>query len=224
MVGWFSILPFSHSPIRHSPFTHSPFAIHHSLIRHSLIRSFAIFKGDRMKPIDMLLILVGIVIVVFLAYQRMVRALFALGALWAATMMSGLLYEEAAYRIKAVAGNNPSLTEGLMFAGLLVIIFVVGYILICISFPETRLPKIGFLDVMMGFFLGIIVAAIFVALLQNAMGVMIRERWTDSASWRVWRSFFVGSSLRPFSRSLLSLWRQLFIPFFRTLPSALTPQ
>lgn len=177
-----------------------------------------------MQPTDIMLIFVGIIMVVFLAYQRMARALFALGVLWTATMMSGLLYEEAAFRIQAIAGNNPSLTEGLMFAGLLTLIFIVGYILICASFPETRLPKIGFLDVLMGFFLGIIVAVIFVALLQNALGVMVRERWTDSASWRIWRSFFVRSPLRTLLRQMLSLWRVLFIPFFRTLPPALTPQ
>ena len=177
-----------------------------------------------MSPIDVLLILFGIGLVFFLTYQRMARALFALGVLWAATMMSGLLYEEAAYRIQAIAGSNSALTEGAMFAGLLIVIFVVGFILICISFPETRLPRIGFLDVLMGFFLGVIVAAIFVALLHNAVGVMVRERWTNAVSWRTWRGFFVRSPLRTFSRYLLSLWRLIFVPFFRTLPPALTPQ
>lgn len=177
-----------------------------------------------MGPIDMLLVFAGIGVVFFLTYQRMARALFSLGVLWAATMMSGLLYEEAAYRVKAVAGNNPSLTEGLMFALLLVIFFVVGTILVHLSFPETRLPKIGFLDVMMGFLLGVVVAAILTALLQNAMGVMVRERWTNAASWNTWHGYFARSPLRPLSRVLLGLWRQLLAPFFRTLPPALTPQ
>ena len=177
-----------------------------------------------MNPIDMLLIMVGIGIVFFLAYQRMARALFALGVLWAVSLICGLLYEEAAYRVQAVAGSNVPLTEGIMFILLLVIFFVVGYVLVHVSFPETRLPKIGSLDVLMGLLLGIVVATIFVALLQNALGVMVRERWVDARSWNTWHSYFVRSSLRPISRTILTLWRQLLAPFFPGLPPALTPQ
>lgn len=177
-----------------------------------------------MSPIDILLLMVGAGLVLFLTYQRMARALFALGVLWAVSLLSGLLYKEAAYRVQAVAGSNVTLTEGIMFALLLVIFFVVGYILVAVAFPETRLPKIGFLDVLMGLLLGIIVAAIFVSLLHNAFGVMVSERWTDSRSWTTWRGYFVRSPLRPIGRTILMLWQQLLAPFFPGLPPALTPQ
>jgi hypothetical protein len=176
-----------------------------------------------MGPLDLLIIFVGIGLVVFLAYQKMARALFALGVLWAATMLSGLLYEEAAFRVKAVAGPNTSLTEGIMFVVLLVIFFAVGYILMVLSFPETRLPKIGFLDGLMGLLLGVIVAGIMVTLLHNAIGVMVSERWSDASAWSSMRNDFMTSPLRLFTRGLLSLYRWLFVPFFRTLPPALTP-
>ena len=70
----------------------------------------------------------------------------------------------------------------------------------------------------------IIVAAIFVALLQNAVGLMVSQRWADVRQWNIWRSYYARSPLLPTSRTLLRLWRQLLAPFFRTLPPALTPQ
>ena len=177
-----------------------------------------------MGPIDLLIIFVAVGVVAFLTYQRMARALFSLAVLWAATMFSALLYKEAAYRIKAVAGPNTSATEGAMFIGLFVLFFVVGYVLIHVSFPVTRLPKIGFLDYVMGFLLAIIIAAVMVALFENAVGVMVSERWTNSNSWASLWNDFINSPLRPFSHTLLGVYRWLFAPFLRPLPPVLMPQ
>ncbi|HOU11677.1 MAG TPA: CvpA family protein [Anaerolineae bacterium] len=177
-----------------------------------------------MGPIDLLIIFVAMGVVGFLTYQRMAKALFSLAIVWVATMLSALLYKEAAYRIKAVAGPNTSATEGLMFIGLFILFFVIGYVAIHASFPVTRLPKLGFLDFVMGFLLGTIVAAVIMALFSNAVGVMVREQWTNYTSWANIRRDFMTSPLRPFSQQLLSLYRWLFAPFFRTLPPVLIPQ
>lgn len=176
-----------------------------------------------MGPIDLLIIFFAVGVVSFLTYQRMAKALFALVVLWSATMLSALLYKEAAYRIKAVAGPNTSATEGLMFIGLFILFFVIGYVVVHASFPVTKLPKLGFLDFVMGFLLGAIIAAVIVALFQNAVGVMVREQWTNYNSWANIRRDFMTSPLRPLSRQLLGIYRWLFAPFFRTLPPVLTP-
>ena len=176
-----------------------------------------------MGSVDLLIIFVALGVVAFLTYQRMARALFSLAVLWAATMMSAVLYEEAAYRMKAVTGPNQSLTEGAMFMGLFILFFVVGYILIHVSFPVTKLPKLGILDYVMGFLLSLIIAAVIVALLHNAIGVMVSQRWTDNLAWVRMRNNFYASPLQPFSRSVLSIYRWLFAPFLRPLPLALTP-
>lgn len=176
-----------------------------------------------MGSVDLLIIFVALGVVAFLTYQRMARALFSLAVLWAATMMSAVLYEEAAYRMKAVTGPNRSLTEGAMFMGLFILFFVVGYILIHVSFPVTKLPKLGILDYVMGFLLSLIIAAVIVALLHNAIGVMVSQRWTDNLAWVRMRNNFYASPLQPFSRSVLSIYRWLFAPFLRPLPLALTP-
>jgi len=176
-----------------------------------------------MGALDLLILFVAVGVVAFLTYQRMVRVLFSLAVLWAATMLSGLLYEEAAFRLKAVTGPNRSLAEGAFFIGLFTLFFVVGYIVMQVSFPVTKLPKLGFLDYVMGFLLSLIVAAAFVALLHNAIGVMVSARWTDHVAWVRMRNDFYASPLLPFSRTVLSLYRWLFVPFLRPLPLALTP-
>ena len=176
-----------------------------------------------MGPIDLLIIFAALGVIAFLTYQRMARALFSLAVLWAATLLSALLYEEAAYRIKAITGPNRSLTEGAMFMGLFILFFVVGYIVIHISFPVTKLPKLGILDYVMGFLLSLIIAAVIVALLHNAIGVMVSQRWTDHLAWVKMRNDFYTSPLQPFSRSVLSIYQWLFAPFLRPLPLPLTP-
>jgi uncharacterized membrane protein required for colicin V production len=176
-----------------------------------------------MGPLDLLIIFVAVGVIAFLTYQRMARALFSLAILWAATMLSALLYEEAAYRLKAVIGPNRSLNEGAFFIGLFILFFVLGYIAIRVSFPVTNLPKLGILDYVMGFLLSLIVAAVIVALLHNAIGVMVSARWTNQVAWMKMRNDFYASPLLPFSRSVLGLYRWLFAPFFRPLPPPLTP-
>jgi len=176
-----------------------------------------------MGPLDMVIIFLAVGVVAFLTYQRMARALFSLAVLWAATMLSALLYKEAAYRFKVVTGPNRSLAEGAFFIGLFIIFFVLGYVVIHVSFPVTKLPKLGFLDYVMGFLLGLIIAAVIVALLHNAIGVMVSERWTDHAAWVRMRNDFYASPLQPFSRTVLSVYGWLFSPFFRPLPPVLTP-
>jgi uncharacterized membrane protein required for colicin V production len=176
-----------------------------------------------MGPLDLLILLMALGVVAFLTYQRMARALFSLAVLWGATMLSGFLYEEAAYRIKAISGPNRSLVEGAMFMGLFTLFFVICYVIIHVSFPVTNLPKIGFLDNVMGFLLGLIVAAVIVAVLHNAIGVMVKERWVDQIAWVRMRNSFYASPLQPFSRTVMNIYGRLFAPFMRPLPSALRP-
>lgn len=176
-----------------------------------------------MGPLDLLIIFIAVGVVAFLTYQRMARALFSLAVVWAATMLSAFLYEEAAYRIKAITGPNRSITEGAMFMGLFVLFFVIGYVVMYVSFPVTKLPKIGILDYVMGFLLSLIIAAVIVAILHNGIGVMVRERWTDHTAWVRMRNDFYRSPLQPFSRTVLNIYRWLFTPFIRPLPPALTP-
>lgn len=178
-----------------------------------------------MTPVDWLLIFLGVGIVIFMTFARLIRAAFSLVVLWCATLLSVVLYEEVAFRLQVLAGDNLTLFRGIVFDSLLVISLVVGFILVRVAFPVTNLPRIGILDNLAGFVIGVVIAAILVSLLNNSMGVMVIERWSaDTTGWARLRTTYLASQLRPYTVSVLSAYRWLFAPFFSGLPPALYPQ
>ena len=172
-----------------------------------------------MTEYDWLLIYFGAGLAVFLTSQRLARALFSLALIWLATFTSAQIYREVAFRTQAVTGSNMVLAEVIIFDLILILFFVVGYILLKIAFPVTNFPNIDALDYIAAFLVGIVVAVLFVALLSNSLGVMVREQSTDNTQgwitlqWRVSRSF-----LRPYARRVMSVYGWTFAPFFPGLP------
>jgi uncharacterized membrane protein required for colicin V production len=177
-----------------------------------------------MSSLDVIIILMAVGIVGFLTYQRMARGLFTLAVLWAATLLAALLHEEAAYRLQAMLGESSPLTEGLFFILLFILFLVVGYILVHVAFPVTKLPDLGILDYAMGFLLGAIVAVVFVAVVFNAIGFMVSVPWDNYTRWAGWHANFARSPLRPLARAVIQVYRWLFMLFMRPLPPVLTPQ
>ena len=178
-----------------------------------------------MTSYDWLLIFLGAGLIVIFTLERLVRGLFALFAVWSATLAAAVLYREVSFRIQAITGPNTTLNHGLVFVTLLLVVFVVGYVLTRLAFPVTKLPKIGILDHLMGFLLGVIVVVLLVSLLINSMGVMVMERWTtNDEGWLSLRASYLGSGLRPFTSRVLAIYAWAFVPFFRGLPPVLLPQ
>jgi uncharacterized membrane protein required for colicin V production len=178
-----------------------------------------------MTAYDWLIIFVGVALIVLFTFERMLRALFGLAILWAATLMSAVAYREVAYRLQALTGPNRVLARGVFFAILLILFFAVGHILVRLAFPVTKLPKLGVLDTIMGFVLGCVIAAIFVSLLVNSLGVMVLEQWTsDLNGWALLRYHYLNSGLRPYTGPVLASYSMLFPVFFQTLPPVLIPQ
>jgi len=176
-----------------------------------------------MTALDVLVILLGVVLVALFAWQRMVRALFFLAIIWTGTLVAGLLYQEAAFRTQVVTGSNVTLSEGLFFLGLFGLTLIVGYFLVRAAFPDTRLPRLGFLDPLMGAVIGCIIAVLVAAVLINGWGVMVSGAWQDSAAWSRWAAPFAASVLRPLTREVIAVYRVLFLPFFSEMPPALYP-
>lgn len=178
-----------------------------------------------LTSIDWLLIFLGAGIVIFMAFAGFVRAVFSVVTLWAATLLSAALYQEAAFRMQALAGDNPVLFRGIVFDVLLVIVLVAGFILTRVAFPVTKLPKLGFLDNLLGLLLGVVIAVVLISLLNNTFGVMVIEMWDeDRTGWTRLRTYYLASQLRPYTMSVLQAYRWLFAPFFRGLPPVLYPQ
>lgn len=178
-----------------------------------------------MTSYDWLLIFLGAGLVVIFAFQGLVRALFSLFALWSATLLAAVLYQETAFRLQAVTGPNVSLARGMVFDVLLVIFLIAGYVLTRLAFPVTKLPKLGLLDNLLGFAVGAVIGLLLVALLVNSMGVMVMERWeTNDDGWAVLRASFLGSGIRATTSRALAVYSWVFVPFFRGLPPVLLPR
>lgn len=178
-----------------------------------------------MTPYDWLLIFVGFGLIVLFTFERMVRALFSLVALWSATLLAAVLYREVTFRVQVIAGRNPILARGIVFDILLVVFLVAGYVVIRLAFPVTKLPRLGILDNVMGLALGVLIAVIFVSLLVNSMGVMVIDRWeVNEEGWAALRTATLRSQLRPYTSQVLAAYSWAFVPFFRGLPPVLIPQ
>lgn len=178
-----------------------------------------------LTSIDWILIFLGLSIVVALTFARLVRAVFMLITLWSATLLSAVLYREVAFRLQVLSGDNPIQFRGIIFDILLIVFLVVGFIATRIAYPVTSMPKLGVLDHLGGLLIGLIVAAILVALLSNSFGVMTIEQWEeDPNAWLRLRTHYLASRVRPYANTVLGAYRWLFAPFFRGLPPVLYPQ
>jgi len=178
-----------------------------------------------MTSIDWLLIFLGVGVVVFFAVAGLMRALFTAIALWAVTLLSAATYTDVAFRVQAIGGANLSLFRGIVFDTMLVVLLVVGYIVVRVAFPDTKLPKLGFLDNLLGMVIGVVIAVVLVSLLLNSLGAMVAERWvTNETGWASLRAQYLGSGLLPYTSSVLSAYGWLFALFFHGLPPVLFPQ
>lgn len=178
-----------------------------------------------MTAYDWLLIFFGAGLAIFFIFQGLVRALFSFFALWSATLLAAVLYQETTFRLQAITGPNVSLARGLVFDGLLLIFLIAGYVLTRLAFPVTKLPKLGFLDNVLGLIVGAVIALLLVSLLLNSMGVMVMERWvTNDRGWATLRASFVGSGIRGITSQALAIYSWGFVPFFKGLPPVLLPR
>ena len=178
-----------------------------------------------MTPFDFLLIIFGVGIVIFGAFQRMLRMLFMLIVVWLAAFLGALSYEYVTVPVQALAPNNPTAVEGMVFLVLFLLFTIAGYVVSRLAFPVTKLPKIGFLDVLMGGLIGIVVAAVMLSLVFNTLGFIVSERWeTQTTAWISLRSQFLGARLLPYVRQVMNVYVRAFTPFFRDVPPVLIPR
>ena len=182
-------------------------------------------EGGLMTPFDLLLIIFGVGIVIFGAYQRMLRTLFMLIVIWLAAFLGALSYEYVTVPVQALATNNPIAVKGMVFLVLFLLFTIAGYVISRLAFPVTKLPKIGFLDVLAGGLIGIVVAAVMLSLIFNTLGFIVSERWeTQTTAWISLRSQFLGARLLSYVRQVMNIYVRTFTPFFRDLPPVLIPR
>lgn len=166
-----------------------------------------------MGPFDMLLILIAVGCIAISMYQRLVRTIIMLSGAYIATLLSVLLYQEAAFRLKAI-GQEKAWFEGVVFLALFFILFLVIYLASRAAYPDTTLPKLGFLDHLLGGVVGVVVAAILMVIIYNGLGVMTSRYWEPFVSYANLINLRAGIQLGPFLRQIVQIYAYAFYPFF----------
>ena len=174
-----------------------------------------------MTSTDVLLLLVGLGIVGFLAYQRLLAALISLVILWLATLLATLGFEKLAYYAQGFLGPPTVATEGFSFILLLILLVVGGYQIINKLFPDTTFPKLGIFDYIGGGLVGMIVAALVIAVIVNALGYRVSDQWPKQEAWIKAYTSYSRLAIRPFAQQMMSFFQPTLAPFFRSLPPIL---
>ncbi len=166
-----------------------------------------------MSPLDILLIMLGLFVVALCLYVRFVRALFLLVGAYTATLMGVFLYQLAAFRLQAI-GNGEMWFEGTMFLLIFFVILLAFFLISRAAYPDTTLPKLGFLDYLLGALVGILVAGVVITIIYQGLGVMVSEYWEPYSTFASMSALYGGLHLAPLLRTFLSLYGYLFYPFF----------
>ncbi len=177
-----------------------------------------------MATLDILLFLIGVLMIVFLASQRTVKALFMVVGVYFATLTGALIYPELAFRMK-LFGNEEAWFEGLVFIAAFFLLLLVFFLVLRAAFPDSSLPKIGFLDVLFGAIVGVVVALLTMTMVYQGVKVMISDSWEPFTRYASIRNQYFGSRLGPWLKQVLSLYLYAFYPFFvsRGFPPVLVP-
>ena len=170
---------------------------------------------------DMLLLLLGLAVVGFLAYRRLLSALISLVILWLATLLATLGFKSLAYYAQGFLGPPTVATQGFSFIILLLLLIIGGYKIIDKLFPDTTFPKLGIFDYIGGGLVGMIVAALLISVIVNALGFRVSEQWTPQEAWIKAYTAYGRIALRPFARQMMSLFQPTLSLFFAQMPPIL---
>ncbi len=166
-----------------------------------------------MSPLDILLILLGLLVVGLCLYARFVRALMLLVGAYIATLVGVFLYKMAAFRLQAV-GHNQIWFEGLVFLFIFFVTLLAFFLISRAAYPDTTLPNLGFLDYFLGALVGILVAGVVMVMTYQGLGVMVSEYWEPYSTFASISALHGGLHLAPLLRTFMSLYGYLFYPFF----------
>jgi uncharacterized membrane protein required for colicin V production len=163
--------------------------------------------------LDALLVLLGLLLIILGIYRRLIGAAFLLAGTYVATLISALAYEEVAYRLQAI-GHNTLWFEALVFILLYLSILLVFFIVSRIAYPDTSIPKIGFLDAVLGAVVGIPIAIASMAMVYRGIGYMVSEMWQPFDTYSNIYTMWASSRIGPLANSFLSAYLYLIYPFF----------
>jgi uncharacterized membrane protein required for colicin V production len=172
--------------------------------------------------LDVVLVILFVAICVWAVVQRLVRQLMTLAALYVATAVAGLIYPQVARWLSAIGGRTPTLTEGITFWILFLAVTIALEVLLRRWFPDVRLPKISFLDNVLGLLPGILCGLIVMSLLLTSLGYASTHSWGGSSYMRAGvRSAYERAVLQPPLGQFLELYLTAHRFWFPRLPPLL---
>ena len=167
--------------------------------------------------LDVVLLMVMIAIIGLAAAEGLVRALMMALIFYVLSVVVGV----AALSLDAaqVLGNAVITSMGgprtpYFYQGILLIPgFVVSVQMLHLALDETGIPVLGWGDNVLGTLTGIVLALVFAAVLCNAWGVIVRQRWNPYDTWLAMKTTYASSVLRPLLMRVLVLYQKLLFPF-----------
>ncbi len=163
--------------------------------------------------LDAILILLGVLLLGLCIYRKLVGAAFLLGGVYVSTLISALFYEDVAYLLNAI-GKGAIWFKGLVFLLVYLLVLAIFFVVNRISYPDTSLPKLRFLDPLLGAVVGLPVAVVSMALVYRAFGYMVSQQWEPFATYSNLYMAWAGSRIGPLVDRLLSAYLYLIYPFF----------
>ena len=176
-----------------------------------------------MTILDGFLLLIGMTIVLLCTMEGFLRSFIMLLAFYFIVSGAGIvtLATNALYGIAValsqVAGGNgtPSIiiTQSIAFAGLFFPLFILAYVLSKMTFPETALPKLKWMDNILGLLTGIILALVVMAVIYGTWGAAVSVQWRNRQLWNNMRFIYTYARLRPVMGQALAYFRPTLLLF-----------
>jgi len=172
--------------------------------------------------LDIVLLILMVALIALSAAEGLVRSLIMLLSFYLLTVLIGVL--AVAFNITKIMNDliitslssgptTPLFYQGLMFVGLLIPSFLIAAVLSHSALEETAIRPLKWMDNVLGTLVGVVLALAFAAVICNAWGVVVSERWDPAQTWLSLRLVFDGSALRPFMMTVLRVYRHALFPF-----------
>lgn len=174
-----------------------------------------------MNGLDFLLALIVVVFCGLGIHQRLIRQAMSLGVLYLATIGAGLTYRLLATLTQVIGGLTPPghfISFWVMFA-----VFAIPLeVMLRKGFEDVRLPKLGFLDNLLGLLPGILCGLIIASLLLTSIGYMASQGWGGLEGLRILlaRGFY-NAALRPLLGQFLDAYLKTHTLWFPYIPPIL---
>ena len=176
-----------------------------------------------MTVLDGFLILIGITIVLLCTMEGLLRSFIMLLSFYFIITGAGMvtLGTEALRGIavalsRATGGSgapNMIVTQTVAFVGLAIPLFIGAYILSKMVFPETTIPKLKWLDNVLGLLLGVVLALVVMAVIYGTWGTAVSVQWHNRQTWANMRFIYAHARLRPVMGQVLAYFRPFLFLF-----------